>query len=42
MVVLASLSGFFGTIWWTALIAAVSFAAGVAMSAHIKRFLNRG
>jgi len=42
MVVLASLSGFFGTIWWTALIAAVSFAAGVAMSSYIKSFLNRG
>ena len=40
--VLASLSGFFGNIWWTALVAAVSFGAGIAMSAHIKSFLNRG
>lgn len=42
MFVLASLSGFFGTIWWTALIAAVSFVTGVAMSSYVKSFLNRG
>ena len=39
---LASVSGFFGTIWWTALIAALSFCAGVALSARVKSFLNRG
>lgn len=40
--ILASLSGFFGTIWWTALVAVVSFALGVGMSARIKAFLGRG
>jgi hypothetical protein len=42
MMLLADVSSFFGTMWWTALIATVSFAAGVAMSSYIKAFLNRG
>ena len=39
---LASVSGFFGTIWWTALIASVSFCAGIAMSSRVKSFLRCG
>jgi hypothetical protein len=40
--IIASIESFLGTMWWTALVAAVSFAAGVALSSYIKAFLNRG
>ena len=41
MLLVASISGFLGTIWWTALVAVVSAGAGVYFSSYVKSLLNR-